>query len=85
MKNSDTDPTSVAYLAAEAAHQQAESEETAKAQALKTATAKVGDLTAKQGVLTEWVAHGAAYLTSTTLGHQTVWMTNNMAGQRLLK
>lgn len=39
MKNSDTNTKSVAYLAAEAAHQQAESEETAKAQALETATA----------------------------------------------
>lgn len=39
MKNSDTDTTSDAYLAAEAAHQQAESEETAKAQALRTAAA----------------------------------------------
>jgi hypothetical protein len=39
MKNSETKTSSVAYLAAEAAHQQAESEETAKALALKKATA----------------------------------------------
>jgi len=78
------DKTSVAYLSAEDAHTRATAAEADKALALKDAKKAVVILKAKQTVLTEWVAHGEAYLKNTQQDHQVVWFTNNMAGQRLL-
>jgi len=83
MTAAEGDKTSVAYLSAEDAHARATAAEAGKALALKDAKAAVVTLKAKQTVLTEWVAHGEAYLKNTQQTHQIDWYKNNMAGQRL--